>query len=140
MARSFTLALVALALALAGGCGGGDTVTPEPENVEGSVAQETLPSFEGGDPEAGRQVFTETAQPTCGSCHTFGPADTDADVGPNLDDSLGGDSPETVYTNIIDPDEEVTEGFSDQLMPEDYGEKLEEQQLVDLVAFLTQGS
>lgn len=104
------------------------------------MAQETLPDFAGGDPEAGREVFTETAQPTCGSCHTYGPAETDADIGPNLDDTLAGDSPETVYTAIVDPDEEVTEGFSDQLMPEDYGEKLNEQQLVDLVAFLTQGS
>jgi mono/diheme cytochrome c family protein len=140
MARSFAFALVAFALALAAGCGGGETVSPEPENVEGSVPEETLPSFEGGDAEAGRQVFTETAQPTCGSCHTYGPAETEGDIGPNLDDTLAGDSPEAVYTAIVDPDEEVTEGFSDQLMPEDYGEKLDEQQLVDLVAFLTQGS
>jgi mono/diheme cytochrome c family protein len=122
------------------GCGGGETVSPLPETVEGTVAGETGPSVEGGDAAAGRQVFVETAQPTCGSCHTYGPAETNAETGPNLDEALEGDSPETVYEAIVEPDAEVTEGFSDALMPEDYGETLSEKQLVDLVAFLTQGS
>jgi mono/diheme cytochrome c family protein len=140
MARSLAPALVALVLALVAGCGGGETVSPAPETVEGTVAEEQGPNLEGGDAEAGRQVYVETAQPTCGSCHTYGPAETNAEIGPNLDEALADDSPETVYESIVNPDAEVTEGFSDALMPEDYGEKLSEKQLVDLVAFLTQGS
>ena len=139
MARSLAHALVARALALAG-CGGGETVAPLPEDVEGTIAGETGPSVEGGDPEAGAQVFSETAQPACGSCHTYGPAGTQAEVGPNLDEALAGDSPEQVYESIVNPDGEITEGFAPGIMPGDYGETLSEDQLVDLVAFLTQGS
>lgn len=139
MARSLPLALVVLALALAG-CGGGETVSPLPEDVEGTIAGETGPSLEGGDAEAGEQVFSEAAQPTCGSCHTYGPAGSQAEVGPNLDEALAGDSPEQIYEAIVSPDAEITEGFSDAIMPEDYGETLSEDQLVDLVAFLSQGN
>ena len=35
---------------------------------------------------------------------------------------------------------EITEGYADNLMPEDYGDKLTEQQLADLVAFLVQAT
>ncbi len=80
------------------------------------------------------------AQPTCGSCHTYGPAGTQAEVGPNLDEALAGDTPEQVYESIVNPNAEITEGFSPGIMPGDYGETLDEDQLVDLVAFLTQGS
>jgi mono/diheme cytochrome c family protein len=139
MARSLPLALVLLALVLAAGCGGGETAAPLPETVEGTVAQEEAPTVAEGDPEAGRQVFLETAQPTCGSCHTYGPAGTEAQVGPNLDESLAGDSPEQVYEAIVDPNAEIAEGFSSGLMPDTYGETLSEEQLADLVAFLTQG-
>jgi mono/diheme cytochrome c family protein len=77
------------------------------------------------------------AKPGCGTCHTFEAAGTDAELGPNLDESLQGDDPEAIYTSIVDPDDEITEGFADNLMPEDYGETLDDKQLADLVAFLT---
>jgi DMSO/TMAO reductase YedYZ molybdopterin-dependent catalytic subunit/mono/diheme cytochrome c family protein len=40
--------------------------------------------------ERGKQVFTETASPSCGVCHTLGDANTHGAVGPNLD-ALGPD-------------------------------------------------
>jgi mono/diheme cytochrome c family protein len=140
MARTLPLALVAFACALAlvgAGCGGGEEVAPTPENVQGSVAQETLPDFSKGDPEAGKQVFTEIAQPACSSCHTYGPAGSSAEVGPNLDDALQGKDPQFIYESIVDPDAEIADGFSSGIMPKDYGEKLDDKQLADLVAFLT---
>jgi mono/diheme cytochrome c family protein len=139
MARSLPLALVLLVFLLAAGCGGGETAAPLPETVEGTVAQEEAPTVAEGDPEGGRQVFLETAQPTCGSCHTYGPAETEAEIGPNLDESIAGASPEQVYEAIVNPDAEIAEGFSSGLMPDTYGENLSEEQLADLVAFLTQG-
>ena len=60
-------------------------------------------------------------------------------MGPNLDESLAGASPEQVYEAIVDPNAEIAEGFSSGLMPDTYGENLSEEQLADLVAFLTQG-
>lgn len=79
-------------------------------------------------------------QPSCGSCHTFGPAGSTAQLGPNLDESLQGDDPASVLESIVNPDAQITEGFTAGLMPKDYGQKLSEQQLADLVAFLLQTS
>jgi mono/diheme cytochrome c family protein len=139
MARTLALALAALALAVSfAGCGGEETVSPEAETVEGTLEQETetAPSLEGGDAEAGATVFDETG---CGSCHTFEAAGSSAEIGPNLDDALQGQDAEFIYTSIVDPNAEVAEGFSEGIMPQNYGEQLDEQQLADLVAFLQGG-
>jgi cytochrome c6 len=100
------------------------------------VPAETTPTVAEGDPEAGKEVFTNAAQPTCGSCHTYQAAGTTAEVGPNLDETLSGKDAAYVLEQIVNPDSEVTPGFADNLMPEDYGEKLSDKQLADLVAFL----
>jgi cytochrome c oxidase subunit 2 len=124
---------VVLAIALlVAGCGGGETAAPLPETVEGTIPQETLPP---GDAEAGNEVFTSTG---CGSCHTYGPAGTEATVGPNLDESLQGQDAEFIRTSIVNPNAEIAEGFQPNVMPADYGQQLDEQQLADLVAFLQQ--
>jgi mono/diheme cytochrome c family protein len=136
MRRPFLVLAVALLVA---GCGGGETVTPLPETVEGTVPTETgggATTIEPGDPQAGKEVFTTAAQPTCGSCHTYQAAGTTAEVGPNLDETLSGKDAAYVLEQIVNPDSEVTPGFADNLMPEDYGDKLSDKQLADLVAFL----
>lgn len=134
MRRSVTLAvlLCALALALAVvGCGGEKTVTPTPDTVVGSVAQPTVPE---GDAEAGKAVFVDTG---CGSCHTFEAAGTSGTTGPNLDESLQGKDALYIYNSIVNPDAQIAEGFQPGLMPQTYGEQLDEKQLGDLVAFMT---
>jgi cytochrome c oxidase subunit II len=132
------LALLALlAPAALAGCGGAETVAPEPETVAGSVPEEEPVTVAEGDPEAGATVFEDQ---NCGSCHTFGPAGTEGTLGPNLDESLQGADPTAIATSIVDPNAEITEGFQPGVMPQDYGEKLDEQQLANLVAFLSQGS
>jgi cytochrome c oxidase subunit 2 len=130
--------LIALALALVlAGCGGQTTVQPVPETVEGEVPQAGTTTLPEGDPEAGETVFT-SATPSCGSCHTFEPAGTEAQTGPNLDESLQDDDPASILQSIVNPDAQITPGFQPGLMPKDYGDKLSEQQLADLVAFLAQ--
>ena len=132
MRRSVTLAVLLCALALAvAGCGGEETVTPTPDTVVGSVAQPTVPE---GDAEAGKAVFVDTG---CGSCHTFEAAGTSGTTGPNLDESLQGKDAQYIYDSIVNPDAQIAEGFQPGLMPQTYGEQLDEKQLGDLVAFLT---
>lgn len=96
---------------------------------------ETVP-VEEGDPDAGKVVFTEEAQPPCGSCHTYEAAGTTAMVGPDLDEALQGQDAQEILEAIIDPDADIAEGFAGGVMPKDYGQKLSEKQLADLVAFL----
>jgi cytochrome c6 len=106
--------------------------------VIGSVPEG--PEIEPGDAEAGREVFLQVANPSCGNCHTYQAAGTTQTLGPNLDEGLKGMSAEEIAQQIVNPDAEVTEGFPDNLMPEDYGQKLNQKQLSDLVAFLQQAS
>ena len=96
---------------------------------------EAPPAEAAGDPAAGKEVF-DSAEPACGSCHTLEAAGSSQTLGPNLDEGLADKDADFIRESIVNPDAEVTEGFSDGLMPEDYGEKLSDQELDDLVAFL----
>jgi mono/diheme cytochrome c family protein len=88
-----------------------------------------------GDPGAGQEVFAATG---CGSCHALAAANASGNIGPDLDQSLQGMSPDEIRTQIIDPNSEITEGFGPGIMPENYGEQLTDEQLANLVAFLAQ--
>lgn len=91
----------------------------------------------GGDPAAGRQLFTATG---CDTCHTLQDAGATAEVGPNLDESLQGDDAALIQQSIVEPDAVVTEGYSADLMPENYGEQLSEEDLANLAAYLVQAT
>lgn len=131
MRRLVALLVLVLPLFVAA-CGGGETTTPTPEGVEGSVPQETVAA---GDAEAGKEVY-DSANPSCGTCHTFEAAGSDGTTGPNLDESLEGKDAQFILESIVNPDAEITEGFSAGIMPKTYGEDLSDKQLADLVAFL----
>jgi mono/diheme cytochrome c family protein len=110
-------------------------VAPTAETVVGTVPGEI--DLSEGNAEDGEAVFAEVADPACSTCHTYGPAGSESEVGPDLDDALAGQDREQILESIVNPDAEITSGFADNLMPEDYAEQLNEQQLADLVAFLS---
>jgi mono/diheme cytochrome c family protein len=112
----------------------GETET-EPAGTTTEEAQPP-PAPAQGDPAAGRQVFEAQG---CGGCHTFSAAGTSGTTGPNLDEALQGKDPEFVRESIVDPNAEVASGFAPNVMPQDYGQQLTQEQLDDLVAFLSQG-
>jgi mono/diheme cytochrome c family protein len=93
-----------------------------------------------GDAAAGKEIFTATAQPPCGSCHTLAEANATGQVGPNLDDVLKGKDAAFVHESIVDPNAEIASGFSAGIMPETYASSLSDQQIADLVAFLVQST
>ena len=138
MGRRLLLALV-FGLLLAG-CGGEKTVAPTAETVIGTLPAAPTVNISEGDPAAGKVIFTKTAQPACSTCHTYGPAGSKATLGPDLDKVLADKDPQFVLESIIEPDAEITSGFPDNLMPEDYSTQLDEKQLADLVAFLKPSS
>jgi mono/diheme cytochrome c family protein len=115
------------------GRGGAETTPTETTPTE-TAPTETGGEAEGGDPNAGKSVF---AAQGCASCHTFAPAGSTATVGPNLDESLEGDDATSIRQSIVEPSAEVVSGFQ-PIMPGDYGQKLSEKQLNDLIAFLQQ--
>lgn len=80
-----------------------------------------------GSPEAGRLVFTEVADPACGSCHTLRDAGADGDDAPDLD-ALRPTERQVIGSLVS---EEVgahaAQGFADQLS---------DQQVADVAAYV----
>ena len=121
-----------------GGTTTGETTTGETTTQETTTGEAQPPPPPGaaeGDPAAGKTVFGSEG---CGGCHTFSAAATTASVGPDLDEALQGKDAEFVHESIVDPNKEITSGFAPNIMPQDFGQKLSQKQLDDLVAFLLQ--
>lgn len=81
----------------------------------------------------GAQVFVNQG---CGSCHTFAAAEAGGVTGPNLDETLAGQSESKVKEMIVDPNKEIAKGFPPDVMPQDYEAKISPEELEDLVKYL----
>ena len=90
------------------------------------------------DAPPGAEVFLSQG---CGSCHTLAAlgAIATGTVGPNLDETIPGQSPEQVQESIVDPQAQVVQGFPSGVMPETYAD-LPEKDLQELVDFLIQSA
>jgi cytochrome c551/c552 len=92
-----------------------------------------------GNPANGKALFAANG---CGACHTFAPAGATAQVGPDLGKlpqyARQAKTPLTkfVMTSIVDPNAYVQPGFPKNTMPTNFGSKLSDAQVADLVAFL----
>ena len=84
-----------------------------------------------GNAENGKAVFNGDGG--CSGCHSVQPGQVM--VGPSLA-GIGTESAEALHESIVEPDAKITEGFTAGVMPKDYGEKLSDEQLNDLVAYL----
>ena len=102
-----------------------------PGEDEGALATAGL-----AEATTGEQIFTAAG---CAGCHTFQPAGSTGNIGPDLDDlaSAAGDMPpeEFVRQSILDPDAEVAQGFSSGVMPSFEG-RLTDEQVQALVDYL----
>jgi mono/diheme cytochrome c family protein len=120
--------------------------TSEPTATTTTTSTTTAPTETGGgggptgNSDAGKQIFTATAQPPCSGCHTLSAAGATGQVGPNLDDVLKGKSADFIHQSIVDPNAVIASGFTAGVMPQTFGDQLSEQQLADLVAFLVQAT
>lgn len=134
------LPFLALAFVLAG-CGSGSVVAPTASTVVGTVASTTTAAAPvKGDAKSGEALFTSQG---CGGCHTFKPAGTSGNVGPDLDklaqyakSANQGSLEQFTAESISNPSAYVEKGYQ-PTMP-DFGQTLSKQQIADLVAYLTQ--
>ena len=121
--RKLVLLLAALVLVVAiPACGGEEDEQALPETVEGTLPADTGAATE-GDAANGKKVFASAG---CGGCHTFSAAGSTGTVGPNLDDAS------------IDVDaaaQQVKNGGGG--MPA-FGDRLSDQEIADVAAFVTQ--
>jgi mono/diheme cytochrome c family protein len=112
----------------------GTTETQTTGTQTTTTAPATTAERPAGSPQAGRAVFVASG---CGACHTFSAAGASGTVGPNLDQALKGKDAAFVHESIVDPNAEITSGYSAGVMPQNFGQQLSQKQLDDLVAFLT---
>ena len=118
-----------------------------PEDFDTWLAERARGDVAGGseDPEApdtagapdGKELFT-TTQPSCGSCHTLSDAGTNATLGPDLDESLEGRDEEYIRRAIVEPSADIPAGFQDGIMPPNYDETLQPEQVDALVDYLVE--
>jgi cytochrome c551/c552 len=88
--------------------------------------------------EAGAQVFASNG---CGSCHAFKAANSTGTVGPDLNEYLAPDDDKAgIEEMIVDPNSEIAEGFSANVMPQTYGKVISKKELEQLVQFLIKNS
>jgi cytochrome c oxidase subunit II len=81
----------------------------------------------------GKSVFTDAG---CGGCHALADAGTSGGTGPNLDEGLKGKDEAFIRQSIVDPSADITEGFSDGIMPPNFGDTLQPAELDALVKYL----
>lgn len=109
----------------------------QPEELEISV--DDLPP---GDAANGAALFEARIDgaPSCASCHAIdgsprsGPslAGYGAAAGDHVDDQ---DAVTYTFYSILRPTKHITQGYSN-VMPDDYDDKLSQQQIADLIAYL----
>ena len=108
--------------------------------VAGLVAAVTallLLSAGGDEPPAASAPSGQTGQAVfarmgCGGCHTLAAASARGEIGPDLDARLPSHTAATLRARILDPP--ANEDFAQ--MPADFGERMSDDELDALVAFL----
>jgi cytochrome c oxidase subunit 2 len=106
------------------------------ESRGGAAGPAPAPAAGGETAANARTIFTQSAQPACGSCHTLAAAGTTGTTGPNLDKVLKGKDAAFIRQSILTPNAQIAAGFSKGIMPENYGTSLTKAQLAALVAYL----
>lgn len=100
-----------------------------------------------GDPARGEMLYNQTvigagSAPGCITCHSLDEAVTLVGpshfrLGARAGKIVPGTSAETyIKESIVDPDDYITEGFTEGGMYKNYGKELSNQEIADLVAFL----
>ena len=88
------------------------------------------------DIAAGKALFEETVlegNAGCITCHSLEPGKTV--VGPSLA-GIASKGKDFIRESIVNPDADITEGFTAGIMPANYGEKLTEEQINRLVEYM----
>lgn len=115
----------------------GDDAVDVAAYVAGVAGVEGIEPLIPPDAPPGAQAFLAEG---CSSCHVLAAANATGAVGPNLDETVPGQSPQEVEQSIVDPDAQLAQGFGAGIMPTTYEQDLDPQELKDLVDFLVESA
>jgi cytochrome c oxidase subunit II len=85
----------------------------------------------------GKQIFDAQG---CSGCHTLAAAGATQTIGPDLDGVLPDRSPQEIEQSIVDPDAELSPGFNQGIMPDNFEDALSPDELDTLVQYLSQNA
>jgi cytochrome c oxidase subunit II len=86
----------------------------------------------GAQAASGEGTFTSAG---CSGCHTLAAAGANAKVGPDLG-KLGDVDAAFIQKSIVDPNADITKGYKPDIMPKDFGDRLDKEELDALVKYL----
>jgi mono/diheme cytochrome c family protein len=92
------------------------------------------PEVEGGP---GAQVFANNG---CGTCHTLAAANSGGTTGPDLDEVLPGQSEAEIEESIVDPNAKIAQGYPANVMPENFKESIQPEEIKALVEYLSESA
>jgi len=94
-------------------------------------------AVEGDTPEErGRNLFTGVAG--CVACHTVN--GEGGNIAPELTNVYAEKGEDYIHESILTPNAVIAEGFQPNIMPANYGDRLSEDQISDIIAFLRSAS
>lgn len=119
-------------------------VEDQGEGAESTAAADAETEAEEAAPAPPQELFVSLG---CSGCHNLNEAQTDSNRGPigphlgNLYETAGDKVPglsaeEYVHQSIVVPNEYINEGYTAGIMPQNFGEKLREEELNGLVNWL----
>ena len=85
----------------------------------------------------GAKLFVDQG---CSSCHTLKAANATGTTGPDLDAVLKGKPPSFIETSIVDPNAEIAKGYPPDVMPQNFGTTLSQDEINALVQYLVQST
>jgi mono/diheme cytochrome c family protein len=85
----------------------------------------------------GAKLFVDQG---CSSCHTLKAANATGTTGPNLDTELKGKPLSFIETSIVDPNAEIAKGYPPDVMPQNFGTTLSQDEINALVQYLVQST
>lgn len=85
----------------------------------------------GASVRAGRNAFADQG---CDRCHSIAAIDADGRLGPRLD--RVDEDADDIVESIVQPGEDTADGYSAELMPTDYGERMASREIRALAAFI----
>jgi mono/diheme cytochrome c family protein len=104
---------------------------PAPSGVQVAAARQRIVAA-GASVRRGRELF---ASEGCDRCHAIAATGADGRLGPRLD-TLEEDGDDNLQS-IVDPRDEITDGYPESLMPADFAKRLDRAELQALVDFVT---
>jgi mono/diheme cytochrome c family protein len=117
---------------------------PMTDIYTGQPVEAVAPAAPSGEPRPPQQLFVDM---TCVACHKLDQPQTDANIGapgPNMGNLYetagsrvpGQDAAAYVHTSIVDPNAHVVESYMTGLMPQDFSQRMSEEEINSLVQWI----